>query len=165
MEPYLGEIRLFGGTYAPAGWLKCDGSVIDIVDNEALYSLLGTTYGGDGQRTFGLPDLRGRVPLQRSPNYLMGKQGGAEQVTLTQQALGPHTHRANAKNANGSSADPKGRYWAGNSDYPLFGATAPDKQFAAAAIGAAGGNDPHDNMMPFLTLTFIIAASGIYPSA
>lgn len=165
MEPYVGEIRLFGGNFAPSGWLKCDGSLINIADNEVLFSLLGTTYGGDGQRTFALPDLRGRVPLHRSATYPMGARGGAEQVTLTQQSLASHTHRANAKDAPGTGSNPKGLYWSTNNDYPLFGTTAPDKQFAPTAIGAAGGNEPHDNMMPFLTLTFIIAAQGIYPSS
>lgn len=156
---------MFGGNFAPAGWLKCDGSLVSITNYEVLFSLIGTTYGGDGQSTFALPDLRGRVPLQRSPSYPLGAKGGVEQVTLTQPNMAAHTHLANAKNGNGTSAAPAGRYWSSNADYPLYAQTAPTKQFAAAAIGAAGGNQPHDNMMPFLTLTFIIATNGIYPTS
>lgn len=164
MDPYVGEIRMFGGSFAPAGWLMCDGRVVGIADYEVLFSLIGTTYGGDGRTTFGLPDLCGRVPLQRSSDYPLGLKDGVEQVTLTQQDLAEHTHAANTKAANGNSSAPAGRFWAGNAEYTCYAKTAPDKQFAASAIGAVGGNEPHENMMPFLTVSFIIAVAGIYPS-
>jgi microcystin-dependent protein len=156
---------MFGGKFAPVGWLMCDGSALSIADNQVLFAVIGTTYGGDGQTTFALPDMRGRVPLQRSPTYPLGARGGTEQVTLNQQNLAAHTHLANAKSGNGTSAVPAGHYWSSNADYTLYGTTPPDKQFAASAIGSAGGSQPHDNMMPFLTLTFIIAVVGIFPNS
>lgn len=164
MEPYVGEIRIFAGSYAPTGWLLCDGKTLSISENEVLFAVLGTMYGGDGQTTFGLPDLRGRVPMHRSTSYPQGARGGTETVTLTQQNMASHTHSANVNSANGTSAVPTGHFWAGNAENTIYGQGTPNTLFAASAIGAAGGSQPHENMMPFNTLTFIIAVNGIYPS-
>jgi microcystin-dependent protein len=164
-EPYVGEIRLFSGNYAPAGWALCDGSLVAISDNETLYSLLGTIYGGDGQTTFGLPDLRGRVPIHQLPGtYTVGQMGGTESVTLTSQNLPTHSHSANTHAGNGTGSDPTARFWAGNNDLRLYSDAAPDTTFAPNAIGVAGGNQPHENMMPFVTVSYIIALTGVYPS-
>jgi microcystin-dependent protein len=165
-EPYVGEIRMFGGDFAPTGWALCDGSVLSINANEMLYSLLGTTYGGDGQTTFGLPDLRGRVPMHQSSTHPLGQKGGTETVTLTQSNLATHTHAAAAQGANGTVASPGNAFWAGNADYNCFApaGTATDASFNAGTIAPAGGSQPHENMMPFVAINFIIATQGIYPS-
>jgi microcystin-dependent protein len=163
-EPYVGEIRVFGGNFAPEGWALCDGRTLAISTNEVLYSLLGTTYGGDGQSTFALPDLRGRVPIHTGPGYSLGQIGGTETVALTSQNLPPHSHTANASAANATSSDPTGRFWANNTDFKCYSSATPNTSFAPAAIGAAGGSQPHDNMMPFLALSYIIALEGVYPN-
>lgn len=164
-EPYVGEIRLFGGNFAPLGWALCNGQLLQINNNEVLYSLLGTIYGGDGQTTFGLPDLRGRVPIHPGQgSYPLGQVGGTETVTLTGQNLPSHTHRANAHPGNGTAADPTNRFWAGNNDFRCYSDVAPNTNFAAGAVGVSGGSQPHDNMMPFVTVSYIIAVEGIYPS-
>lgn len=162
-DAYLGEIRMFGGSYAPRDWALCDGSVISISANEALFSLLGTTYGGDGVSTFALPDLRGRAPMHQSATYPRGQKGGVETVTLTTASLPVHTHAAMAQGANGTASSPANAVWAGNSDYELFAAGAPDTAFNPAAIAAAGAGLAHDNMMPFAAVNFIIATAGIFP--
>jgi microcystin-dependent protein len=164
-EPYVGEIRLFSGNFAPVGWALCDGRVIAISENQTLFTLLGNMYGGDGQITFGLPDLRGRVPIHTSAaGYPLAQLGGTESVTLTTQNLPVHTHAANTQPGNGSASDPTGRYWAGNNDFRIYSDAAADTSFAPGAIGAAGGSQPHENMMPFVTVSYIIALEGIYPS-
>jgi microcystin-dependent protein len=164
-EPYVGEIRLFSGNFAPVGWALCDGRLLQISNNEVLYSLLGTMYGGDGQTNFGLPDLRGRVPIHPAPgSYTVGQLGGSESVTLTSQNMPTHSHSANTHPGNGTASDPTGRFWAGNNDFRCYSDVTPNTSFAAAAIGAAGGSQPHDNMMPFVTVSYIIALEGIYPS-
>jgi microcystin-dependent protein len=139
---------------------------MSISENETLFSLLGNMYGGDGQTTFGLPDLRGRVPIHAAPatGYPLAQLGGTETVTLTTQNMPVHTHAANSQPGNGNASDPTGRYWSGNNDFRLYSDAAADTTFAAAAIGVAGGSQPHENMMPFVTVSYIIALEGIYPS-
>jgi microcystin-dependent protein len=163
-EPYVGEIRVFGGNFAPVGWALCDGRTLAISTNETLYALIGTTYGGDGQNTFALPDLRGRVPIHTGPGYSLGQTGGTEMVSLTSQNLPVHSHTAAASAANATSSVPTGRFWATNTDFRCYSNATPNTSFAPAAIGAAGGSVPHDNMMPFLTVSYIIALEGIYPN-
>lgn len=163
-EPYVGEIRVFGGNFAPEGWALCDGRTLAISTNEALYALIGTSYGGDGQSTFALPDLRGRVPIHTGPGYTLGQVGGTETVTLTSQNLPVHSHTPSASAANATSADPTGRVWATNNDYRCYSNATPNTSFAPSAIGSAGGSEPHDNMMPFLTVSYIIALEGVYPN-
>jgi microcystin-dependent protein len=155
---------MFAGNFAPQGWVLCDGRQLSIAEYEALYSLVGTTYGGDGQTSFNVPDLRGRAPMHKSQAYPQGAIGGTESVTLTQQNLPAHTHVPNAKKANGSSAAPAAHYWAGNSDFLCYTQTAPTVPFDRAAIGLAGNSQPHENMMPFVTVSFVMATNGIYPT-
>jgi len=165
MDPFLGEIRMFGGNFAPVGWATCDGQILSIAQNTALFSLLGTTYGGNGQTTFALPDLRGRVSVHQGGSFVLGQTGGSETVTLTTTNLPAHTHAANAAAA-GTALSPAGHYWAadpGENVAPY--AAAPDgKVMSGAAIHTQGGSQPHENMQPFLAITFIIALSGVYPS-
>jgi microcystin-dependent protein len=171
MAPYIGEIRMFGGTFAPAGWAFCDGQTIPIDQNDALFNLIGTTYGGDGQTTFNLPDLRGRVPVHMGTNagtnFTIGENGGVENVTLTTQTIPSHNHPVNAT---GSGQQPL----PSTSTYPASATPAnnnvygpPDGQpvtFSPAIIGVSGGNQPHNNIQPFQAINFIISLFGIFPS-
>lgn len=161
MEPLLGEIRMFAGDFAPAGWSFCDGRLLSISENEALFTLLGTSYGGDGQTTFGLPDLRGRVPLHRSASTPLGSMGGTETVTLLPNQMAAHTHQAMATSANGNVASPSNALWAA-SGYRCYATAAPTT--ALGSMSPAGGTQPHENLMPSVAITFIIALFGIYPT-
>ncbi len=168
-EPFVGEIRMFAGNFAPQGWAFCDGQLLAISENDALFSLLGTTYGGDGQTTFGLPDLRGRLPIHAgngpglSPRRL-GSTGGSESVTLTTNQLPSHTHGATGSGASGTDPNPAGNFLAGSTVVSPYVQETPDTPFAAAAITATGGSQSHMNLMPYLCVNFIIALFGIYPS-
>lgn len=166
-EPFIGEIRVFAGTFAPSGWAFCDGRLLSISENDTLYALIGTTYGGDGETTFGLPDLQGRsaVHAGRTPStgrtYTMGEKAGDEHVTLVAPQLPPHTHPATYA-ANATSTSPDRARWAAQaanaySDGPDASALRGD------AIAPAGGNQPHDNMPPFVVVSYIIALWGIFP--
>lgn len=175
-QPYVGEIRMFGGSFAPAGWAYCDGSLMPIAENETLFNLIGTTYGGDGQETFALPDLRGRVPVHRGGrdglNYLPGERGGVESVTLSVGQLPAHSHLVSASSATppptGGGVNVTGGvpYVPGSNAlkpklYAPPGATVP---MAPGAVAASGAGQPHDNMAPYLTINFIISLFGIFPS-
>ena len=162
-QPFVGEIRVFGGTFAPQGWAFCDGQLLAITQNETLFVLLGTTYGGDGQTTFALPDLRGRIPMHVGGGLVIGQSGGAEQVTLTSAQLPAHSHPLQATAADGTSADPTNNVWA-ESDARTFSTAAPDASMSASTLASAGGGQPHNNLMPFLGLSFIISLFGIFPS-
>jgi microcystin-dependent protein len=166
MDPFIGEIKMFGGNFAPQGWAFCDGSLLPISQYDALFSLLGTTYGGDGQTTFALPDLRGRVPIHVNSAYPQGAQVGSETVTLTQDQMPAHTHLATALTNAGSANNPGGHVWAGSttSDNRYIGSLNAAGTFNPAALQPAGGNQPHDNMQPYLVINFIIALEGIYPT-
>jgi microcystin-dependent protein len=170
-SPYVGEIRMFAGTFAPVGWAFCDGSLLSIAENEVLFVLIGTTYGGDGQTTFQLPDLRGRVPMhwgqgQGLSNRLLGEYGGTESVTLTAAQLPVHTHPVLAQTGIGTQASPAGGVWAVSpvSTAPLYSAGPPATAMNAGAIAPSGGSQPHDNMIPFQAVNFIISLYGIFPS-
>jgi len=167
-NPYIGEIRLFAGTFAPNGWALCQGQLLSIAQNDALFNLIGTTYGGDGQSTFALPDLRGRVPTHQgtgpglSPRVI-GGLGGSESVTLTPAQLPSHNHTLTATTAAASSAaGPSGSVLA-TSSVALYGSGA-QVPMANAAITASGGGQPHENMAPYLGLNYIISLFGIFPS-
>lgn len=169
MEQFIGEIRMFGGNYAPVGWAFCDGQELSISQNDALFSLIGTTYGGDGVSTFGLPDLRGRIPLHQGVNqatgthYLIGSRSGTETVTLTESELPSHTHRASAYSQAGNAASPANAFWA-QGQVDQYASTAPNTTMNPDGINNVGGNQPHENVMPFLCISFIISLVGIYPS-
>lgn len=164
-EPFLGEVKMFGGNFAIKGWAFCDGSILPIAQNDALFSLFGTTYGGDGQETFALPDLRGRVPLHAGNGFVLGQVGGSETVTLTAQQIPMHSHAAVAAAA-GSASSPAEAVLAGTTagnELYTPADTAPTA-LAPGEIRPAGGNQPHENMMPFLTISFLVALEGIYPT-
>ncbi|MDO3410553.1 tail fiber protein [Saccharibacillus sp. CPCC 101409] len=161
-DPYMGEIRIFAGKFAPRGWALCQGQLLAIRDNTALFALLGTAYGGDGVQTFGLPDLRGRVPIHSSASFPRGAAGGTEAETVNVSQLPSHTHLAQGVAAAGTQASPAGAYWAGA---PIYSDAQTGKpvQMSPQAISAAGGGTSHENMMPSLTVNFIIALVGIFP--
>jgi microcystin-dependent protein len=172
--PYIGEIRMFGGNYAPLGWAVCQGQTLQIVSNQALFSLIGTTYGGDGVTTFNLPDLRGRAPMHQGTNqstgtaYPLGKAGGSEQVALVSSQLPAHTHTAQAQSGPGTQAGPGNAVWATELDpnvRPFSANTSPSGVMNQACVSAAGNGQPHENRMPYLAVNFIIALEGIYPSS
>jgi|SRR5208283_260430 len=171
-SPYIGEIRMFGGNFAIQGWAFCDGSLQSISQNTALFQLLGTTYGGDGQQTFALPDLRGRVPVHQGQsgglsNYVIGQQGGGETVTLTANQLPPHQHTAVGTVQGASASNPANNSWGNSSSVAAnsFGpGTSANATMNAGSIANSGGNQPHDNMLPYLVINFIIALFGVYPS-
>ncbi|MEO8362249.1 MAG: tail fiber protein [Vicinamibacteria bacterium] len=167
-QPYLGEIRMFGGNFAPRGWSFCDGSLQSIAQNSALFALLGTTYGGDGSTTFGLPDLRGRVPVHMgqgpglSPRTI-GESAGTETVALTTTQLPSHAHVPRGQSTIGTQASPAGAVWAVAGQL-RYSAGAPNVTLDPGSGGASGGAQPHENMVPFLAVSFIIALEGVFPS-
>ncbi|TCO81695.1 microcystin-dependent protein [Plasticicumulans lactativorans] len=164
-DPFIGEIKMFGGNFAPRGWATCDGQLLSIAQNSALFSLIGTTYGGDGINTFALPDLRGRVAAHASASLPQGALGGAETVTLTAAQLPAHSHAARCA-AVADRLSPAGAYWAGDggANVAAFNTAANGSSLSGAAIGSSGAGQAHDNLQPFLATTFIIALEGIYPS-
>lgn len=164
-QPYVGEIRIFAGNFAPVGWAFCDGSLQAISQNETLFNLIGTTYGGDGQTTFALPDLRGRAPIHVGPGFALAQSGGVEEVTLTTNQIPAHAHTPlAAAGAPGNPANsPLNNVWSGWTGGQFTNAT-PSVAMDPAAIGSMGGSQPHDNMVPYLTINFIISLFGVFPS-
>ena len=164
-NPYVGEIRMFSGNFAPLGWAFCDGSVLSIATNEVLFQLIGTTYGGDGVSTFALPDLRGRAPLHQGGGFVIGQRAGVETVTLTVGQLPNHSHLAQAAASGGANPvnSPAGKVWSGWTG-GAFSSQPPSVSMSPAAITSDGGSQPHDNMAPFLAINFIISLFGIFPS-
>lgn len=168
-EPILGSIGIFAGNFAPRGWAFCNGQLLSIAQNTALFSLLGTTYGGNGQTTFALPNLQGRTPIHAGQgsglsNRNLGEQGGTESHTLMVGEIPAHAHALNANSAVGTTDTAAGNVIAKNAaGVPQFSA-APDSPMAASSIGATGGSQPHNNMPPFLALNYCIALEGIFPS-
>lgn len=170
-QPYVGEIRLFAGNFAPAGWMMCDGQLLPISENDVLFQLIGTTYGGDGQSTFALPNLQSRVPIHQGTGpsgttYILAETGGVESVTLTTQQIPIHTHPLFCrKNAGASTADPANAIWT-NSDVMQYSNAAPNAVMGTPGMltDISGGSQPHDNMIPFLCINYIISLFGIFPS-
>lgn len=170
-SPYIGEIRIFAGNFAPFNWAFCDGALLAISQNDALFSLIGTTYGGDGVNNFNLPDLRGRLPMHQGTDrqgnsYTIGQQGGLEQVTLTVSQIPAHSHAVQASTSATSPpnvSSPGGNVWA-QSDLGQFASPSSLINMSTNAIGSMGGSQPHDNMVPFLAVNFIISLFGIFPS-
>ena len=165
MDPYLGEIRLMAFAFPPRGWALCDGQVLPINQNQALFSLLGTTYGGDGRVTFALPDLRGRVPVHLGSGRVLGERGGEAAHTLTLAELPSHAHTATGTSASATSAVAgPGVMLATSVGGAAYGAPASLVPMATSAIGATGGGQGHPNLAPYLTLSLCIALQGIFPS-
>jgi microcystin-dependent protein len=162
-SPFIGEIRMFAGNFAPVGWAFCNGAVIPIDQNDALFNLIGTTYGGDGQTTFALPNLQSRIPIHVGPGFTLAQQAGAESVTLTAGQIPAHSHVPQASSSAGTQSGPAGGVWA-QSTLDQFSSAAPTVTMAPAALGQVGGSQPHDNMMPFLVINFILSLFGIFPS-
>ncbi len=165
-EPFLAEIRIVGFNFAPRGWAYCDGQILPINQNQSLYSLLGTTYGGDGRTSFALPDLRSRTPIHVSDGHRQAQKGGAETVTLTAAEIAAHTHAVKASSDPADSNRPAGRVLAqsiGGDIYrnPEAGSTT---ALRSGTVTNAGGGQAHDNMQPYLTLGFVIALQGLFPS-
>ena len=164
--PFVGEIRMFAGNFAPAGWMFCQGQLLPISENETLFQLIGTTYGGDGQSTFALPNLSSRVPIHQGSGFTLADAAGAESVTLTTSQIPAHTHVPQASTSSVSPpnvSSPAGAVWA-QSVLNDYSTAAPSQAMNAAAIGSSGGSQPHDNMIPFLVINFIISLFGIFPS-
>ena len=163
-SPFVGEIRMFAGNFPPAGWAFCDGTLMVIAENETLFQLIGTTYGGDGLNTFALPDLRGRIPLHAGPGFQLGQLAGEETVTLTVNQIPSHSHVPQASINTGSQASPINGVWAASNLGP-YSDVAPALPMDPGALGLTGGSQPHDNMPPFLAVNFIISLFGIFPTA
>jgi len=170
-EPFVGEIRMFAGSFAPRGWAFCDGQLLAVSQNDALFSLLGTIYGGDGRTTFGLPDMRGRIPVHMGTGpgltpQRLGAKAGSERVTVTVNQTPSHSHLSQeyATSHKADSGDPAGNIPARSVTINPYASVMPDTSMAGSAISNSGGSQAHTNLMPFLCVHFIIALFGIYPS-
>lgn len=161
-EPFLGEIKIVSFNFPPKGWALCNGQLLPINQNQALFALLGTTYGGDGRVTFALPNLQGRVPFHLGNGFVLGQTDGEATHTLNVGEMPAHNHVALGNSAEGSVVIPTGNFWA-KGPASAYGPT-PDGSMAAAALDASGGSQPHNNMSPYLVLNFVIALQGIFPS-
>ena len=160
--PFLGEVKLVAFNFPPKGWAFCNGQLMSIQQNAALFSLLGTMYGGDGIRTFALPDLQGRSPFHQGPNFVIGQIAGEQNHTLITQEMPAHTHVVNCTTNAASSDTPANNVWPNNSSNPYAAAT--NATMLPAAISNSGGSQPHNNMSPYLVLNMVIALVGIFPS-
>jgi microcystin-dependent protein len=163
-EPYVGEIRIFAGNFAPAGWMFCEGQLLPISEYETLFNLIGTTYGGDGQSDFGLPDLRGRLPIHQGNGFVLAETGGVEAVTLTTNQIPGHGHALMGSTSTANNANPAGNVVAQPTTFSPYLNVAPSVAMAAQSVASAGGGQPHSNYQPYLCLSFIISLFGIYPS-
>jgi len=167
--PFMSEIKIVAFNFAPKGWAFCNGQLLPINQNQALFSLLGTTYGGNGQTTFALPDLRGRTPFHVGGSFTLGQAGGQEVHTLTQSEMPTHTHALSGNNAvvgantNATLGPPGGSYWANNGK-TVFTTGAPNSAMSPATVTNVGGSQPHENRSPYLVLNFCIALIGAFPS-
>lgn len=167
-QPFVGEIRIFGGNFAPYGWMFCEGQTLSIAENDVLFQLIGTTYGGDGQETFVLPDLRGRLPIHNGNslgnNYQIGQNGGVESVTLIPNQIPPHRHPILGTTDLANTASPKDAYLSTTpTGSKIYSAAVPTAPLENTTISPTGGSQPHDNMQPYLCVNFIISLFGVYP--
>ncbi|MED4584488.1 tail fiber protein [Brevibacillus choshinensis] len=162
-EPFIGEIRLFALNFEPRGWAFCNGQIMAINTNQALFSLLGTTYGGNGVTTFALPDLRGRVPVNAGNSVTLGQSAGEEAHTLTLQEMPTHTHSVSASSEKANEVSPGGKVWAVKEN-SYAKVESPDYVMSSQALSSAGGNQAHTNMQPYLVMNFCIALQGVFPS-
>lgn len=168
--PYVGELRIFAGTFAPAGWSFCEGQLLPISENETLFNLIGTTYGGDGEETFALPDLRGRIPLHMGQGpgiantYQIAEKAGVEEVTLSVNQIPSHTHAMLGSSGNGSQSTPGNNVLASSTLARLYTGNTPNVAMAPNSIAPVGGNLPHTNMQPYLCVNYIISLFGVFPT-
>jgi microcystin-dependent protein len=163
-QPYVGEVRMFAGNFAPAGWMFCEGQLLPISENEILFQLIGTTYGGDGQETFALPDLRGRLPMHQGNGFILAESGGVEEVTLTTQQIPIHTHQLIGTTNPADTPNVANGIPAAGTVSQLYWGDPPETAASPQAISAVGGNQPHTNFQPYLCVDFIISLFGIFPS-
>jgi microcystin-dependent protein len=168
-EPYIGEIRMFAGNFAPNGWMFCEGQTLPISENDALFTLIGTTYGGDGQETFNLPNLASRVQIHMGTGpdgttYQLAEMAGTEQETLTVQQIPNHTHPLSASTAAGGVNSPANKVLAASPSVTIFVEDSPDNQLNPNSVTPAGGSQPHENTQPFLCINFILSLFGVFPS-
>ena len=163
-QPFIGEIRMFAGNFAPLGWEFCAGQLLPISENDVLFNLIGTTYGGDGESTFALPDLRGRLPIHQGGGLTLAETGGAEEVTLSVNQIPGHTHPLLASSAVGNTPNPEGAVLAESSAISAYRQMSPSAAMAAQSISPVGGSQPHTNLQPYLCVNFIISLFGIFPS-
>jgi microcystin-dependent protein len=166
-QPYVGEIRMFAGNFAPAGWMFCEGQLLPISENETLFQLIGTTYGGDGQSTFALPDLRGRIPIHQGGGFILAETGGAEEITLTVQQIAAHSHPMLATTDAATGTAPSVNAVLARQVNPAispYGLDNPTTALQASSISPVGGSQPHTNFQPYLCVNYIISLFGIFPS-
>ncbi len=163
-QPYVGEIRMFGGNFAPAGWQFCDGSLLPISENETLFQLIGTTYGGDGQSTFAVPDLRGRAPIHFGGGFILAETGGVEETTLTVSQMPAHSHPMLASVSVAQNQQPQNSVLAQANPLQVYISDSGQVALSPNAVTGVGGSQPHNNMQPFLCVSFIISLFGIFPS-
>lgn len=162
-EPFLGEIKIVAFNFAPKGWALCNGQTLAIQQNQALFSLFGTMYGGNGQTTFGLPNLQGRAPVHFGSNITLGQVGGEESHTLNINEMAAHTHFPSGNSGDPNAGSAGGNTWAANAANP-YSSSAPNVTMSPTTITATGGSQPHNNMQPYLVLNFIVALQGLFPS-
>jgi microcystin-dependent protein len=162
-QPFVGEIRMFAGNFAPAGWMFCEGQLLPISENETLFFLIGTTYGGDGESTFALPDLRGRVPIHQGNGFILAETGGAEEITLTVNQIPAHSHPKLAAGVNANQTTPQTAVLANTTVVDLYRVGAAGAVLAPQSIAPVGGSQPHTNFQPYLCVDFIISLFGIFP--
>ena len=167
-QPYVGEIRMFGGSFAPAGWAMCQGQLQPISENDTLFNLIGTTYGGDGEETFALPNLQSRVPIHQGTGasgtaYVIGETGGTESVTLSTNQMPAHSHPLQVSTDTGAQITPGGNVLGSGASVTIFRPIIPN-QAMAPSIDVQGGNQPHDNMQPYIVINYIISLFGVFPT-
>ena len=162
-QPYVGEIRMFAGNFAPAGWMFCEGQLLPISENETLFQLLGTTYGGDGQSTFALPDLRGRIPIHQGNGFILAETGGAEEITLTVSQIPAHHHPLLGTNDPSSQRSPSGKVF-GRAPADAYASEYTPEVLSPTSMSSVGGSQPHTNFQPYLCVNFIISLFGLFPS-
>jgi microcystin-dependent protein len=163
-QPYVGEIRMFAGNFAPAGWMFCEGQLLPISENETLFNLIGTTYGGDGQSTFALPDLRGRIPMHFGNSFVLAETGGVETVTLTVSQTPAHSHALLGTSSSANAPSPANSVYAQSLTASFYNSGTANAAMAPETGGSTGGSQPHENFQPYLCIDFIISLFGVFPT-
>lgn len=163
-QPYVGEIRMFAGNFTPAGWMFCEGQLLPISEYETLFQVIGTNYGGDGESTFALPDLRSRLPIHQGNNFILGETGGVEEITLTVNQIPSHKHTLLVTSGPGSANSPVLGVLAESPSISTFIEQGPETALSPQSVAPVGGSQPHTNFQPYLCVSFIISIFGIFPS-